>query len=137
MFSGKDSIESLKEGLQNMEQQLVALYEEKSANGGHHQSGDHQALHETIESLEAQLDSLYSEKENTPENESRGEAHEMVKNLEEQIIALVTEKMELESQIMHNQHQMHDMKDRAREMGAALVEAALFPSTKSHGVKAA
>ncbi len=108
----------LRETVSNLEEQLVSLYDQ--LNG---QSID--ALHTTIESLEEQLISLYQERQ----EESGVVFSETVENLEAQVIALTDEKMELERNEGHYLREISSLKNRAREVGAALFEAAIFNST--------
>ena len=79
------------EMLENLEQQLIALYQEKQE--GLSSSAAMNAMQETVDNLEAQIVELYREKE--AEAESRAvmaQKDETISNLEAQLVSLYQER---------------------------------------------
>lgn len=112
------NIDYLKEQNQNLEQQLVALYQEKQ------EAGDPQSLRSTLVSLEEQLVALYQEKQQMPVGVEG--LKEMLKSLEEQVVALYEEKALLHDKMVSMDRKVVEMKAKSKAIGAALLEAALF-----------
>jgi len=84
---------SVIEMLGSLEEQLVALYEEKHQSG----FGDNEksAMTETIANLEAQLIELYKEKQTSEwGNHEKLAMQETIDNLESQLISIYAEKQE-------------------------------------------
>ena len=59
MFNSRDTVETLRESLYNMESQLIALYEEKQSGGNETEIA---SLRDAVASFEEQLNALYQEK---------------------------------------------------------------------------
>lgn len=92
-------------------------------------------LQQMVANLEAQLVDLYAERHQMPVPPQQAMA--AISNLEEQIIALVDEKMEIQK-TLEDQHQLMDkLKRKSKVLGAAMLEAALFDSPEFEGKKAA
>ncbi len=126
MFNGRETVDGLREAITSMESQLVALYEERQLQVS--DGGEVAALQETIKNLEDQLVSLYSERDSNSLN--RSEENEMIASLEDQVKALTDEKMELEAQIDRAVHERREIQARARDLGSALFEAAVFGKSR-------
>lgn len=126
MFNNnRDTVESLRESLQSMENQLIAMYDEKQSVGN--ESEIHE-LREAVASFEEQLNSIYQEKNfPTASTGSSGssEVTEMITSLEDQVKSLIDEKMDLEHKVAKSGEERIEMQKRARELGSALFEAAI------------
>lgn len=153
-FIKKDiSHDQLKDMVLSLESQLIALYDERAKHGTPEQLSQtvanlteqlqsfywQQEKHGTIESLaeslknfEDQLASFYHDVEHTEYSSESEGLHATVSNLEKQVIALIDEKTEIEQLIDKYNHKMKAVKDKSRELGAALFEAALFEDKFEH-----
>lgn len=105
------------EAISSLEAQLVSLYAEKEQTDGIEE------MRAAIASLEAQLCDLYASQEG-----GDGADQEAIRNLEAQVIGLTDEKMALEQKAAEMELEVQKLKAKARVMGAALFEAALFTS---------
>ena len=103
------------ETLASLEAQLVSLYAERE------EQGNVQEMRAMVASLEAQLCDLYANREAASASDS-----EAIRSLEAQVIGLTDEKMQLERKLVEMENDVRRLKAKARVMGAALFEAALF-----------
>lgn len=99
------------ETVANLEAQLVALYQEKQMGGWASNSSPTVDLHETIMNLEAQLSSLYAER--THDVDANG----MVESMEQQIIALLDEKSSISDEL-------HTVRGKMRRIGSVILDVA-------------
>lgn len=143
--------EQLKDMVLSLESQLVALYEERTMHGSpeelsqtvknlteqlqsfywqQEKHGSIESLAESLGNLESQLATFYQDVSDSNYSSEAEALHATVKNLENQVIALIDEKNEIEQLVESYQDKMNKVKDKSRELGAALFEAALFEEKK-------
>ena len=122
-------LEDLELQNQNLEAQLVALYEEKQ------QMGDPSQFKEMVKNLENQLISLYEERSASPQDLDG--LRSMIHSLEEQLISLYEEKAEYTDRLRQVDLKVQEMKIKSKAIGAALLEAALFGESDQWQKKAA
>lgn len=106
--------------LKSLESQLVSLYAEKQ------EVGDTSALHDSLKNLEAQLCDMYEERSHWTMSPSHAQAG--LESLEAQVICLTDEKMEHQRTIERYQHEIHELRLKAKALGAAVFEASMFGS---------
>lgn len=122
-------LEELELQNQNLEAQLVSLYEEKQ------QMGDLSQVRDMVKNLEGQLISLYEERASNPHDLEGLKA--TVHSLEEQLISLYEEKAEYTDRLRQVDLKVQEMKMKSKAIGAALLEAALFGEADQWQKKAA
>ena len=143
--------EQLKDMVLSLESQLIALYEERTMHGSpeelsqtvinlteqlqsfywqQEKHGSIESLAESLGNLESQLATFYQDVSDNSYSTEAEALHATVKNLENQVIALIDEKNEIEQLVESYQDKMNKVKDKSRELGAALFEAALFEEKK-------
>lgn len=130
MFNNRDTVESLRESLQSMETQLIAMYEEKQSSGS---DSEFNELLAAVASFEEQLNALYQEKSSWGSTPASNEISEMVNSLEDQVKSLIDEKMDLEIRVAKSIEDRIEMQKRARELGSALFEAAIVGRVPNAG----
>ena len=151
-FIKKDiSHDQLKDMVLSLESQLIALYDERAKHGTpeelaqtvtnltdqlqsfywqQEKYGTIESLAESLKNFEEQLASFYHDVEHTEYNSETESLHATVSNLEKQVIALIDEKNEIQQLVEKYNHKMNAVKEKSRELGAALFEAALFEEKK-------
>ena len=106
--------------LRSLESQLVSLYSEKQ------ETGDPIVLQEALRNLELQLCDMYEERSHWLMSPSHAQAG--LESLEAQVISLTDEKMEHQKKIEHYQHEIQELRLKAKALGAAVFEASMFGS---------
>lgn len=140
--------EQLKDMVLSLEAQLVHLYDEKARYGNpedlnksiesltdqlqtfyrlQEEHGEFQAVAASLKGLEEQLASFYQDVGTSVEND---EDKIMIHNLEKQVISLIDERNEIVEKMRLYKEKMQKIKNKSRELGAALFETALFENKK-------
>lgn len=143
--------EQLKDMVLNLEAQLIGLYEEKATYGNpqdlaksieglseqlhnfyrlQEQHGDFESVATSLRGLEEQLASFYQDVD--PHGTSVSDEHKVtIQNLERQVISLIDEKKEVDELMHQYRLKMQRIKEKSRDLGAALFETALFEDKKA------
>jgi len=114
---------TLKQTAKNLEDQLVALYQERVHDDYIGHVGADVSLVDTLKSFEEQLAELYKEREGS--RYGLAEAHEMVDSLEAQVAALLEERDALAAQSDTFHLVLAQQRAKAKEIFAAIVDKAL------------
>ena len=153
-FIKKDlSPDQVKEMVYSLETQLIDLYDEQARYGRpsdlhaslqsleeqlkdfyalQEQCGSFDELWTSVKGLEEQLATFYHDVEHHGgENSEVSELKESVGSLERQIISLIDEKQEMEEKVRDAFDRFKTIKEKSRDLGAAVFEAALFDHKKS------
>lgn len=153
-FIKKDlSPDQVKEMVYSLETQLIDLYDEQARYGRpselhaslksleeqlmdfyalQEKYGSFDDIHTSLKGLEEQLASFYHDVEHHDgQNSEVADLKEAVGSLERQIISLIDEKAEMEEKVKDVQSRFRAIKEKSRDLGAAVFEAALFEHKKS------
>ncbi len=114
---------AVKQTAKNLEEQLIALYQERVHEDYIGRVGADATLVEALKSFEEQLAELYKEREGS--RYGLLESNEMVESLEAQVATLLEERNSLAEQLATTQHVLAQQRSKAKELFAAIVEKAL------------